>query len=465
MTAPLVAHLTDFVDELRRRGIVVGPSALIDAASAMEVLDLLERPRLREGLATTLLVDHAHRGVFDRVFDLWFPVGAGMRTVTEDLPRTPDGELDVDAVRDALAEMLADDASANDGRLDQAIAMIVDELGRYGSTRGEAFSAYQAITAVSPQTLIAKIAAAMAGDSGGDDGGRAGTEPLYRQAARQKASDLRAAIERETQRRMADRNGREKVGAYAVPPLPENVNFLSAGAKEQVEIRKTIEPLARLLAAKLETRRRRAHRGAVDVRKTLRASMSTGGVPIELSHRKPRPGRPELIIICDVSGSVAGFSQFTLRLVYALRQQFSKVRVFAFVDTVDEVTDYFDHGEEDFGAAMHHMISTARISTRDGHSDYGNMLAGFVADYGDSLTHRGALLILGDGRNNYHDPHADALGELVDRARHAYWLNPEAKQHWGTGDSAATDYADVIDMFECRNATQLGTVIADLLPI
>ncbi|GAA13232.1 vWA domain-containing protein [Gordonia alkanivorans] len=464
MTTPLVAHLTDFVDELRRRGIVVGPSALIDAASAMEVLDLLERSRLREGLATTLLVDNSHRGVFDRVFDLWFPVGAGMRTITEDLPRDEDGNLDVEAVRDALAEMLADDPAAGDGRLEQAIAMIVDELGRYGSTKGEAFSAYQAISAVSPQTLIAKIAAAMAGDGEGD-AGRPGTEPLYRQAARQKAADLRAAIERETQRRMADRNGRDKVGAYAVPPLPENVNFLSAGAKEQVEIRKTIEPLARLLAAKLETRRRRAHRGAVDVRKTLRASMSTGGVPIELSHRKPRPGRPELIIICDVSGSVAGFSQFTLRLVYALRQQFSKVRVFAFVDTVDEVTEFFDHGEEDFGAAMHHMISTARISTRDGHSDYGNMLAGFVGDYAETLTHRGALLVLGDGRNNYHDAHVDALAELVERARHAYWLNPEAKEHWGTGDSAATDYAEVIDMFECRNATQLGTVIADLLPI
>ncbi|ATD71557.1 VWA domain-containing protein [Gordonia amicalis] len=465
MTTPLVAHLTDFVDELRRRGIVVGPSALIDAASAMEVLDLLERSRLREGLATTLLVDHAHRGVFDRVFDLWFPVGAGMRTVTEDLPRDEDGNLDVEAVRDALAEMLADDAAAGDGRLEQAIAMIVDELGRYGSTKGEAFSAYQAISAVNPQTLIAKIAAAMAGGDGDGDGARPGTEPLYRQAARQKATDLRAAIERETQRRMADRNGRDKVGAYAVPPLPENVNFLSAGAKEQVEIRKTIEPLARLLAAKLETRRRRAHRGAVDVRKTLRASMSTGGVPIELSHRKPRPGRPELIVICDVSGSVAGFSQFTLRLVYALRQQFSKVRVFAFVDTVDEVTDFFDHGEEDFGAAMHHMISTARISTRDGHSDYGNMLAGFVADHVETLTHRGALLVLGDARNNYHDAHADALAELVERARHAYWLNPEAKEHWGTGDSVATDYAEVIDMFECRNATQLGTVIADLLPV
>uniref|UniRef100_UPI003D8E4A04 vWA domain-containing protein n=1 Tax=Gordonia sp. B7-2 TaxID=3420932 RepID=UPI003D8E4A04 len=464
MTAPLVAHLTDFVDELRRRGIEVGPSNLIDAASAVEVLDLLSRPQLREGLAATLLSDVAQRGVFDRVFDLWFPIAFGKRTVTTDLPRDENGEVDIPAVRDMLSEVLADDGPDADARLADMVAMIVDALGRYESTRGEAFSAYQALSAVNPQTLIAAIAAAMAG---GDDGSgdRAGTDPMNRAAARARAADLRAAIETETQRRMADRNGRERVGEYAVPQLPENINFLSAGAREQMEIRRTIEPLARLLAAKLESRRRRAHRGAVDVRKTLRASMSTGGVPIELSHRKPRPGRPELIIVCDVSGSVAGFSQFTLRLVYALRQQFSKVRVFAFVDTVDEVTEYFDHGEDDFGAAMHAMISTARISTRDGHSDYGNMLRGFVSEYADSLTHRGALLILGDARNNFHDTSIGALTELVDRARHAYWLNPEAQTHWGTGDSAATDYQEAIDMFECRNAVQLGRVIADLLPI
>ncbi|MDL9935555.1 VWA domain-containing protein [Gordonia sp. ABSL1-1] len=465
MTAPLVAHLTDFVDELRRRGIDVGPSNLIDAASAMAVLDLLDRSQLREGLAATLVDDHTHRGVFDRVFDLWFPVAMGKRTVATELPRTEDGEIDVDAVREMLAELLADDQAATDGRLTEMVAMIVDGMGSYDSARGQAFSAYQALSAVSPQTLIAKIAAAMAAGDTDDETGRAGTQPLYRAAARARSADLRAAIERETQRRMADRNGRDKVGEYAVPQLPENMNFLSAGAREQVEIRRTIEPLARLLAAKLEIRRRRAHRGAVDVRKTLRASMSTGGVPIELTHRKPRPGRPELIIVCDVSGSVAGFSQFTLRLVYALRQQFSKVRVFAFVDTVDEVTDFFDRGTEDFGAAMHEMLATAKISTRDGHSDYGNMLRGFVAEYGDTLTHRGALMILGDARNNFHDTRVAALRQLVDQARHAYWLNPEAQTLWGTGDSDADVYADAIEMFECRNATQLGRVIADLLPV
>jgi len=114
---------------------------------------------------------------------------------------------------------------------------------------------------------------------------------------------------------------------------------------------------------------------------------------------------------------------------------------------------------------MHQMISEARISTLDGHSDYGNMLRGFAAEYAESLTHRGALLILGDARNNYHDARLDALGELVDRVRNSYWLNPEAESVWGTGDSAAPHYAQVIQMYECRNVTQLGEVIADLLPV
>ncbi|AFA73988.1 VWA domain-containing CoxE-like protein [Gordonia polyisoprenivorans VH2] len=469
-TAPLVAHLTDFVDELRRRGVVVGPSNLIDAARAVEVLDLLDRSSLREGLAATLLDDHLHRPAFDRLFDLWFPAAPGARTSTEELPRTADGEVDIAATRDALATLLADPDSESDGRLDAMVAEIVEMLGRYESARGEAYSAYQALSSIDPQTLIARIAAAMAGGSPSDLD--LGTEPMFRRAAGDRAAAVRAAIERETQRRMSARNGRERVGEYAVPNLPENINFLTAGAREQAELRRTIDPLARLLASRLEIRRRRAHRGPVDVRTTLRASMSTGGVPIELRHRKPRPGRPELIVICDVSGSVAGFSQFTLNLVYALRQQFSKVRVFAFIDTVDEVTDLFDprnDADAGFGgdarAAMHRMISTARLITRDGHSDYGNMLLGFVDEYAETLTHRGALLILGDARTNFGFPRTELLAQLVERARHAYWLNPEAGAEWGTGDSAADDYAEVIDMFECRNARQLATVIADLLPV
>ncbi|MGC5246847.1 vWA domain-containing protein [Gordonia sp. DT219] len=469
-TAPFVAHLTDFVDELRRRGVVVGPSNLIDAARAVEVLDLLDRRSLREGLAATLLDDHLHRTAFDRLFDLWFPAAPGARSTAEELPRTEDGAVDIAATRDELARVLADPDAESDGRLDAMVAEIVEVLGRYESARGDAYSAYQALSSIEPQTLIARIAAAMAGGRPAELD--VGTEPMFRRAARDRAAVVRAAIERETQRRMSARNGRERVGEYAVPKLPENIAFLTAGAREQAELRRTVDPLARLLASRLETRRRRARRGPADVRATLRASMSTGGVPIELRHRKPRPGRPELIVICDVSGSVAGFSAFTLNLVYALRQQFSKVRVFAFIDSVDEVTDLFDprnDADAGFGgdtrAAMSQMIETARLIIRDGHSDYGNMLRGFVGEYAETLTHRGALLILGDARTNFGFARTELLAQLVERARHAYWLNPEPGAEWGTGDSVADEYAEVIDMFECRNARQLATVIGDLLPV
>ena len=462
--APFISQLTGFVDDLRARGIVVGPANLIDAGQATAVLDLLDRDSFREGMACTLLHDNGHRRVFDSVFDLWFPLGMGERSGVDDDAFTPDadGNIDVDAVRERLAELLADDSPQAQAELAAFAAMAVAQLGSYRSNRGPAFSTYQAMSTINPQTLIAQIAAAMAAGAGDET---AGTEPLYRRAAADRVQKFRSLIEQETKRRMAQRNGREQVSQYAVPNLPERVNFLSAGAADLAEVRRTIAPLARLLAARLEIRRRRAHRGSIDVRKTLRASMSTGGVPIDLVRRKPRPGRPELVVLCDVSGSVAGFSQFTLQLVYALRQQFSKVRVFAFVDTVDEVTEHFDGPDLDFATAVREMLAGARLITRDGHSDYGHAFGGFADDHLDALTRRGALLILGDGRNNYHDPQLDALTRMVESTRHAYWLNPEAAVNWDTGDSVAGTYSAVIEMHECRNAGQLAKVIANLLPV
>src|SRR5699024_7344858 len=153
---------------------------------------------------------------------------------------------------------------------------------------------------------------------------------------------------------------------------------------------------------------RRHRHGAIDMRKTMRKSMSTGGVPVELVLRKPRPARPELVVLCDVSGSVAGFSHFTLQLVHSLREQFSRVRVFAFVDTTDEVTPLFG-ARPALGSPMSRMVREAETLTSAGHSDYGHALAGFADRYAHTLTRTGSLLILGDGRNNYRDPSVDSL--------------------------------------------------------
>ena len=268
----------------------------------------------------------------------------------------------------------------------------------------------------------------------------------------------------EVRRRTAEIRGREQVAKTAVPRQIEQVEFLSAHAEQLAQLRRTVHPLARRLASRLAVRRKHSKRGVLDMRRTLRRSMSTGGVPMRPAFRTRRPGRPELVVLCDVSGSVAGFSHFTLLLVQALREQFSKVRVFAFVERADEVTHLFAPGAE-LSGVMQRVLREADLVAFDGHSDYGRLLGSFAEFHGDAVTSRSSLLILGDARTNYRDPNLRVLGRLVGQARHAHWLNPEPRRQWGSGDSAALRYADVLPMHECRTAAQLAVVVEALLPV
>ncbi|TSE00025.1 VWA domain-containing protein [Skermania sp. ID1734] len=459
MSAPsLPNHLVGFVEALRGRGIPVGPSETVDAGHVMAVLDLLDREQLREGLACALLRRPTHRATFDGLFDLWFPAAIGQRTMQEEveLPRKPDGKFDLVAVRQLLAELLIADSP-------QAAVLatqLVEQLGQYQSANGPSFSAYQTLRDVAPETLLRKILDGLR--SGPDDSGF--TEEIARRTASSRIAGFRRAVEAETKRRTAERQGKERVANYGVPRQADEVDFLRASQDELAQLKRSVQTLARLLASRLAARRRRARRGEIDLRKTLRMSMSTGGVPIKLATRKPHPGRPELVILCDVSGSVSGFSNFTLLLVHALREQFSRVRIFAFIDSVDEVTRFFDPGA-DLTDAMRRILNETRLIRYDGHSDYGTAFGGFADHFADVVTSRSSLLILGDARNNYRDPNLAALRELVGAAKHAYWLNPEPRNQWGTGDSAADRYADEIEMHECRNAKQLTGVVAGLLPV
>ncbi|MFC6013229.1 vWA domain-containing protein [Nocardia lasii] len=463
VTAPaphgIGGHVAGFVGALRARGVPVGPSETVDAGRVLTVLDLLDREAVREGLACALLRRPTHRATFDGLFDLWFPVAVGDRAEQPpELPRTADGEVDLAALREQLAELLA--ADDNTARVQALAGQVVEQLGQYQSARGPSFSAYQALKEVAPQSLLAKI---LAGLALGPDASERDTE-IARRVARERLAGFRASVEAETNRRVAEQIGRDRVATYGVARQAEDADFLRATERELAELRRSTQRLARILASRLAVRRRRARRGEIDLRKTLRASMSTGGVPIDLVNRKPRPGRPELVLLCDISGSVAGFSNFTLLLVSALRDQFSRVRVFAFIDRTDEVTHLFEPyvGLED---VMTRIFADSRVIDADGHSDYGQALTSFVDNFGDAVTSRSSLLVLGDGRTNYRDPRLQPLRALVETARHAHWLNPEPEKLWGTGDSAARDYAAVIEMHECRSARQLTEVVSRLLPV
>ncbi|OBJ19802.1 vWA domain-containing protein [Mycobacterium colombiense] len=466
----LPGHLVGFVEALRGAGISVGPSETVDAGRVMATLGLGDRKVLREGLACAVLRRSDHRETYDAMFDLWFPAALGARAVVtdDDADESPDDDVlpadDVEAMRQMLADLLTEnpDLADMDERLVAMIAQIVEAYGKYNSSRGPSFSSYQALKAMALDELEGKLLAGLLASYGEEP--TPSQEEIAKALAAQRISQLRKLVDSETKRRTAEQLGRDHVQMYGIPQLSENVEFLRASGDQLRQMRRVVAPLARTLATRLAARRRRARAGSIDLRKTLRKSMSTGGVPIDVVLAKPRPARPELVVLCDVSGSVAGFSHFTLLLVHALRQQFSRVRVFAFIDTTDEVTHMFGP-EADLAVAIQRITRESGVYSRDGHSDYGNAFASFVQAFPNVLSPRTSLLVLGDGRTNYRNPEIELLTHMVTASRHAHWLNPEPKHLWGSGDSAVPRYQEVIPMHECRSAKQLAAVIDQLLPV
>lgn len=449
----LPERLVEFVGALRERGIPAGPSETVDAAAVLGVLGLDDRERMREGLAAALVRRGGQRAVFDAAFDVYFPLGVGV----PEAGRNPDQPLDPEQLREALADALA----ANDEQAMTRIAgQAVDLLGQYGSGPGGGFSAFQTLDRMSPQTLLVRVLAAIRA------GGGAGefTERLEADEVRRRIERFRGFVRGEALRRAAELRGRERIARHGIPQSADRVDFLVASRAQLAELRRAVHPLSRKLATRLAARRRRHSRGQIDIRRTLRSSLSTGGVPLKPAYRKRRPARPEIVLICDMSGSVAGFANFTMLLVQALRDQFSKVRVFAFVETTDEVSHLVDAGAADPEHLGGRIMSEARLTLFDGHSNYGRALRDFAERYPDAVGPRTSVLILGDARTNGGDPNVKALRGIVGPARHAYWLNPERESMWSTGDSVAKVYADVLPMYECRNVHQLSTLVTRLLP-
>ncbi|MFD6245805.1 vWA domain-containing protein [Streptomyces roseolus] len=451
-----VARLTGLVAALRDHGFGIGTGETVDAGLALEAVGFADRERMREALAATLLHGERQRPVFDRVFDLYFPA---VVTAPEGHGDGPGDAAALAALRTRIAEALA---AGDAALLDRLAAEAVAGFGGYGSGPGtDGWSSYQALSRVRPETLLARVRAARTA---------AGQEPdftdrLLDDEIRRAVEGFRERVRTEARRRVAERRGRDEVARRAVAATADRVDFLLAGREQLDELRRTVRPLARKLATRLAARRRRAARGAIDLRRTLRGSLSTGGVPMRPVLRRRRPGRPELVLLCDVSGSVAGFAQFTMVLVQALHDQFSRVRVFAFVNRCDEVTGLLSPGAADPAGLGGRILAGARLTGWHGQSDYGTALAEFAERYADAVGPRTVVFVLGDARTNNADPRPETLRLIAERARRVHWLNPERPALWGTGDSVAPLYAELVDMRPCRNARQLGDLITRLLPV
>jgi uncharacterized protein with von Willebrand factor type A (vWA) domain len=470
MTGGLLRRLVDFAHALRAASVPVSAAEEIDAARVLGAVDLTDREQLRTGLAATLVKRAQHRRAFDVLFDLWFPVAIGAPSGIEPedsgedvpadgVPSAGDpsaGDPVADALRDRLRDLLLD---GDDDALRRFAREAVTRLAQSPTQPGrQSWFTYRVLRRLSPDTLVASLLDAMLA---GERGGLA--EKVARNTVTERLADVREYVDAEVRRRVAEERGVEQVGKYAVPPLVDQVDFLRATRDDLATLRRTVHPLARRLATRLAARRRHGRTGRLDIRRTVRASLATGGVPVVTHHRPRRPHKPQLVVLTDVSGSAAGFAHFTLLLTTALREQFGKVRAFAFIDTCDEVTRLLGPGIE-LADGVSRMAREADLVWFDGHSDYGHAFEVFAERWPDAVGPDTSLLILGDARNNYRSPGLPTLRRLVGEARHAYWLNPEPAAHWGSGDSLAPTYAQVVPMVECRNAAQLAEFVSTLLP-
>ncbi len=333
----LPERLVAFVEALRSKGVPAGTSETVDAARVAAVLGFDDRSLLREGLASALVRRGGQRDVFDMTFDLYFPAGVGVSQAVRD----GEDELDVSDLRDLLAMTLAD---GDPRQLEQVAEVAVDALGEVGvpGTQTAGWSAFQTLDRLQPQTAIASAMGMRTGQGTPGDV----TTRIARDEVRRLVEAFREMVAAEARRRTSEVRGREVVTRHAVRQTTDHVDFLSANRQQLEELRATVRPLARKLATRLAARRRRARRGRIDVRRTMRRAMGTGGVPLRPVYERPRPSRPELVLLCDVSGSVSGFSSFTMLLVRALSDQFTRIRVFAFVNATDEVNELIKDADD-----------------------------------------------------------------------------------------------------------------------
>ncbi len=467
--------LADFIGELRSTGIPVSTTEHLDAVRALGVIDLGVRRDLHDALAATLVKNGDHLPAFDTAFEVFFalrdeeveppsdaaspppsPPGAGSES-GEGRGSGAGGSSSLSA--EEIAEMLyraLRDGDASGLRRGASAAVARYAGMEPGRPVGGTYYLYRTLRHLDLESLERRL---VGEHESGEDALRA---RVARDEARARIERLKREVERVIRERLVDDRGAATLAKSVRRPLPEDIDVMHANREELAQLERALRPLSRKLATRLARRRRRRHRGPVDLRRTVRGSLSTGGVPLDLRFKPPRPAKPEIMVVADVSGSVASFARFTLHLVHAISTQFSKVRSFVFVDGLDEVTAFFE-GVDDPLEAVTRINAEADVVAFDGHSDYGRALGDFYARFARDVTRRTTILILGDGRNNYHPSRADVIGALRARARAVYWLNPEPTSYWNSGDSIIAEYAPYCDrVVECRTLRQLEAFVGTL---
>ncbi len=456
----LAAKLLAFCEELRGEGMAVGTSEILDAFAALGEIGWTSQDDFREALAATVAKSQDDRRVFELLFDRFFFRAAEAEAVSQGIGERGeggaggeggeaggDGRLDMEALSEAIREAMA---AGEEDRLRDLARLAIAAFGR---------SEGSGVVGVDVQRIRRSLGLGTGQQPPAADGA-AERPPIDRDQLTRFERHLRRELERDLIER-----------TETLPPsrpLAELDRALpTSPTQDLAAVHRAVSQMKRRLATLGHEQRGRRKGAHVDVRRTMRASLETGGVPLRLRYRPKRPRRPEIYVLCDVSTSVTSASVFFLSVLHALHDSFRKLRSFVFIERISEVTEVFEH-ERDFAAVAQRISSEGGVADISGYTDYGRVWLEFLTELSDELDPRSTVIVLGDARTNGREPHAEVFGQISERAGRLFWLNPEPKLYWNYGDSVMAAYERYCDgAFECwttRHLENFVNVVAGGVP-
>jgi uncharacterized protein with von Willebrand factor type A (vWA) domain len=449
----LSAKLLGFCEELRGEGVSVGTSEILDAFAALEQIPWRSREDFREALAATIAKSQEDRRLFELLFERWFfrsaEAEAIARGIEEQGHRHEGGErLDLDELGDQIRQAIVE---GNDGEMRDLARLAISAFGREGEGSG--------VVGVDVQR-IRRTLGLSAGTQAPAEDGAAELPPIDRDQLNAFERHLRRELERDLIERTSTLPPSRPLAELdrALPTSP---------TQDLAAVHRAVSQMKRRLATLGHEQRGRRKGQTVDVRRTMRASLETGGVPMHVRYRPKRPRRPEIYVLCDVSTSVTSASVFFLSVLHALHDSFRKLRSFVFIERISEVTEVFEH-ERDFRAIAQRISSEGGVADVSGYTDYGRVWLEFLGKISDDLDPRSTVIVLGDARTNGREPHAEVFAQVSERAGRLFWLNPEPKLYWNYGDSVMAAYERYCDgAFECwttRHLENFVNVVAGGVP-
>ncbi|MEM7272772.1 MAG: VWA domain-containing protein [Actinomycetota bacterium] len=435
----MIPALCGFAELVRRNGGDVGAAELIDAARALTLTDLADRSAVRRAVELTMTWSCVHPELFDRLFDQWFsgreleglgvrtPVGAG----DDDGDGRPAVTLDADAIEAARIHT------------EDAIALETDDGPQDGDAPGAAAERSPAGTPSpalpSPDDGLSigatgELAPAPPGEAAAD------VEPST-EAVVVELPDAPPDAELELARgALAEAMARRR--RVEVTVLPRRVQALSVplSADERSRLRHCVRRLDRQLDGAPSWRRARRPQGVIDVRRTMRRTVTTGGLPIDLRHVGRRDSAPRLVVLVDLSMSVRGTARLVLHLVHQLRSMRGSLRAFGFVDSCVSIDRALRVA--DSALAIERVLGLVDVNAA---SDPGLALRRWWARSHHLVTPETHVLVLGDGRCNGQDPAFDVVDRVTRRSASTIWVSPEPEGAWTLGRGEMADYARRVD--------------------